>query len=162
MRRLLPHPWMAALLLVVWLLLRHSLAPGTWVAGGLLAWILAWTYGRLAPPPARVRHLPTLLRLFARVAADIVRSNFAVARLVLGRRRRVHAGFVAIPLALTDPHGLALLACIITSTPGTIWVEHDPQRSVLLIHVLDLVDETVWVEAIKRRYEQPLLRVFQS
>lgn len=162
MRRLLPHPWLAGFLLVAWLLLRHSLAPGTWLSGALLALVLAWAYGRLAPPPVRVRHLPTLLRLLARVAVDIVRSNFAVARVVFGRRRRVHAGFVAIPLELTDPHGLALLACIITSTPGTIWVEHDPRRNVLLIHVLDLVDETVWVASIKRRYEQPLLRVFQS
>lgn len=162
MRRLLPHPWMAGVLLLVWLLLQRSLALGSWLGGALLALGLAWAYGRLAPPPVRIRHLPTLLRLFGRVAVDIVRSNFAVVRVVLSRRRRVHAGFVAIPLVLTDPHGLALLACIITSTPGTIWVEHDPQRSVLLIHVLDLVDETVWVATIKRRYEQPLLRVFQS
>lgn len=162
MKRALSHPWMAGFLLLVWLFLQRSLAPGTWLSGALLALGLSWAYGRLAPPAVRVRHLPTLLRLFARVAADIVRSNFAVARVVLGRRRRVHAGFVAIPLDLTDAHGLALLACIITSTPGTIWVEHDPQRNVLLIHVLDLVDETVWVQAIKRRYEQPLLRVFQS
>lgn len=162
MRRLLPHPWLATLLLAVWLLLQHSLGPGAWISGVLLALVLGWAYGRLAPPPARIRHLPTLLRLLARVAGDIVRSNFAVVGVVLGRRRRVHAGFVAIPLELTDAHGLALLACIITSTPGTIWVEHDPQRNVLLIHVLDLVDETVWIASIKRRYEQPLLRVFQS
>lgn len=162
MRRLLPHPWMAGFLLLAWLLLQRSLAPASWIGGVLLALGLAWVYGRLAPPAVRIRHVPTLLRLIGRVAIDIVRSNLAVARVVLGGRRRVHAGFVAIPLDLTDPHGLALLACIITSTPGTIWVEHDPRRSVLLIHVLDLVDETVWVATIKRRYEQPLLRVFQS
>lgn len=158
----MPHPWMTGFLLLVWLLLQRSLAPGTWLAGGVLALALGWAYGRLAPPPARLRQVSTLVLLAGRVALDITRSNLAVARVVLGRGRRVHAGFVAIPLTLTDPHGLALLACIITSTPGTIWVEHDPQRSVLLIHVLDLVDETVWVETIKRRYEQPLLRVFQS
>ena len=55
----------------------------------------------------------------------------------------------------------ALLACIITATPGTIWVSHDPGRRVLVIHVLDLVDESTWVANIKRRYERPLLRIFR-
>src|SRR6185312_4901968 len=102
-----------------------------------------------------------LLPLALRVVHDTVRSNLAVARVVLGPRRRARAGFVAIPLELADPYGLALLACIVTSTPGTIWVDHDPMRGVLLIHVLDLVDEASWVETIKRRYERPLLEVFQ-
>jgi len=35
--------------------------------------------------------------------------------------RRVHSGFLHIPLDLRDPHGLAVLAAIITSTP-TSWV----------------------------------------
>ena len=30
-----------------------------------------------------------------------------------------------IPLDLRDPYGLAALACIITSTPGTLWVNFD-------------------------------------
>jgi multicomponent K+:H+ antiporter subunit E len=96
-----------------------------------------------------------------RVVFDIVRSNLAVARLILRRDQRTHSGFVAIPLTLVDPYGLAVLACIITSTPGTIWVSHDSGASILLIHVLDLVDEQTWIDSIKRRYEQLLLEIFQ-
>jgi len=95
------------------------------------------------------------------VIRDIVRSNLAVAGIVLRRRGRFVSGFVEIPLELTDPYGLAALACIITSTPGTIWVDHDSRRNVLLIHVLDLVGESVWIDTIKRRYEQPLKEIFQ-
>jgi multicomponent K+:H+ antiporter subunit E len=95
------------------------------------------------------------------VIVDIVRSNLAVARLILRRGNDVHSGFVAIPLTLTDRHGLAVLACIITSTPGTIWVSYDSNRNILLIHVLDLVDEQAAIEAIKQHYERPLLEIFQ-
>lgn len=161
MRRWLPHPLMAGFLLLVWLLLQRSLAPGSWLLGGALALGLAWAFGQLQPPRARLRRAWRLLPLALRVVHDIVRSNLAVARVVLGPRRSARAGFVAIPLELADPYGLALLACIVTSTPGTIWVDHDPAHGVLLIHVLDLVDEASWVETIKRRYERPLLEVFQ-
>ncbi|WP_211242685.1 Na+/H+ antiporter subunit E, partial [Halopseudomonas bauzanensis] len=39
---------------------------------------------------------------------------------------RLNSQFIRIPLDLRDPHGLAVLACIINSTPGTVWVEIIP------------------------------------
>jgi multicomponent K+:H+ antiporter subunit E len=152
---------MSAFLLLAWLLLQRSLAPGTLLVGVLVALGLGWAFGKLRPPMARVRNVPLAARLLLRVMGDIVRSNLAVARIVLRPGGQVRSGFVSIPLELTDPYGLAALACIITSTPGTIWVDHDSARRVLLIHVLDLVDETAWIEDIKRRYERPLLEIFQ-
>ena len=66
-----------------------------------------------------------------------------------------------IPLDIRNPYGLALLACIITSTPGTLWVNFDAQKGVLMIHVLDLIDEGEWIRTIKGRYERLLLEIFE-
>ena len=30
-----------------------------------------------------------------------------------------------------------------------------------MIHVLDLIDERVWIDTIKNRYERPLLEIFE-
>jgi len=95
------------------------------------------------------------------VLKDIVLSNIAVARIVLGLGQRSWtSGFVEIPLELRDPYGLAALACIITSTPGTLWADFDAGNGVLTIHVLDLVDRSEWIHTIKERYERPLLEIF--
>ncbi len=160
-RRWLPYPLLSGLLALIWLLLNQSLAPGTIVLGVLLGVLLARVFGLLRPPKARIRNYLLLGRLLLRVIVDIVRSNVAVARLILRRASHARSGFVAIPLTLTDHHGLAVLACIITSTPGTIWVSYDPALDILLIHVLDLVDEQSWIDSIKQRYERPLLEIFQ-
>ena len=160
-RRWLPYPILSVLLLLIWLLLNQSLAPGTILLGALLGIALARVFGLLHPPKAHLRSYPLLGLLFVRVVGDIFRSNIAVARIVLRRERRMHSGFVAIPLALTDRHGLAVLACIITSTPGTIWVSYDSTANILLIHVLDLVDEQDWIDTIKQRYERLLLEIFE-
>ena len=92
--------------------------------------------------------------------ADIWRSNIAVAWLIIrpSHSRRV-SGFVVVPLELRDPTGLAILACIVTSTPGTAWVEYDSASNRLLLHVLDLVDEAHWIDLIKNRYERLLLEI---
>lgn len=162
MRRLLSFPLGAAGLLVVWLLLNKALSVGHVVLGGIVALVGLWAFTALDPAPVRMLRLGAILRLASLVIADIVRSNIAVARIILGltgRERR--SGFVDIPLDLRNPYGLATLACIITATPGTLWVNFDAARAMLTIHVLDLVDESEWVRTIKGRYESLLLEIFE-
>ena len=84
-----------------------------------------------------------------------------VARIVLApRTRELTSGFVRVPLDMRDPYGLAALACIITATPGTVWVEYDSAKGTMLLHVLDLIDGDDWVRIIKDRYERRLMEIF--
>jgi multicomponent K+:H+ antiporter subunit E len=84
-----------------------------------------------------------------------------VLRIVLRLRAQGRvAGFLAIPLVLRDPRGLAVLAAIVTATPGTSWAHYDAAGSVLTLHVLDLVDEAAWIEQFKDRYERRLMEIF--
>jgi multicomponent K+:H+ antiporter subunit E len=159
MTRLLPFPLVSVGLLGLWLLLNQALTPGQILLGVALALAGGWALAALQPPKARVRRPGAILRLSSLVLADIVRSNIAVGRIVLGlggKQRK--SGFVNIPLDLRDPYALAALACIITATPGTLWVSFDGE--VLTIHVLDLIDESAWVWTIKNRYERHLLEIF--
>ena len=160
MTRLVPFPMVSAGLLVLWLLL-NGLSAGHILLGGTVALIGGWAFAALEPPKMRLRRPLAVLRLTAFVFADIVRSNVAVARLILGLEpRRWASGFVDVPLELRNPYGLATLACIITSTPGTLWVDFNEASGTLTIHVLDLVDENEWVRTIKGRYERLLLEIF--
>jgi multicomponent K+:H+ antiporter subunit E len=159
---LLPHPLLSAGLLGLWLLLNQTLSVGHLLVGAAVAAAGGWAFNALRPPKACISRPGTVMRLGARVLADIVRSNVAVARIVLGvGGRKQTSGFVNIPLELRDPYGLAVLACIITSTPGTLWVKHDPATGILTIHVLDLIDEAAWLRTIKDRYERLLLEIFE-
>lgn len=162
MRRFLPLPLVAAGLLVLWLLLNQALTWGQIVLGVAAALVGQWVLTALQPPNVRIRRLGAMVRLASLVLFDIIRSNVAVAQIVLGLGNRGRRpGFVHIPLELRDPYGLAALACIITSTPGTLWVNFDAARGILMIHVLDLIDEGEWIRTIKDRYERRLLEIFE-
>jgi multicomponent K+:H+ antiporter subunit E len=156
-------PALVAVLLATWLLLNQTLAPGQVLLGLALSVVLAWFGHDLRPLRARLRRADRALDLFFVVFWDILRSNVAVARIVLGLvgRRQVRSGFVKVPLDLRDDHGLAVLACIVTSTPGTVWAGLSPDGATLTLHVLDLRDEDEWVRMIKRRYERRLMEIFQ-
>jgi multicomponent K+:H+ antiporter subunit E len=161
MNRVLPYPFLTAALLLTWLLLT-SFSPGQFLLGAIVATAAARAMTPLQPSKPRLRRWQLIPRLAGIVALDILRSNIAVASIILrGRRRDRVAGFVAIPLDLRDKTGLAVLACIVTSTPGTAWIEYAHDSGVLLIHVLDLVDSDEWVALIKNRYESLLMEIFE-
>lgn len=161
MRSWLPFPLAWALLVALWLLLNQTLAAGDVILGAILAFAAMQALTLLDPPSAAMRRPITVLQLAALVLADIVRSNIAVARIVMhpGTRKQT-SGFVEIPLELRHPAALVALACIITATPGTTWARYDSARGILTMHILDLVDEETWVRTIKDRYERRLLEIF--
>ena len=55
-RRWLPYPILSALLLLIWLLLNQSVAPGTILLGALLGIALGRVFDLLHPPKAYLRN----------------------------------------------------------------------------------------------------------
>jgi multicomponent K+:H+ antiporter subunit E len=155
-------PVLVVVLAATWLLLNQALSLGTLALGLGLSVLLAWVGSILRPLRTRLRRLDQAGALFLVVTWDIVRSNYNVARIVLGLTgaRAVRPGFVQIPLDVRNDHALAALACIVTSTPGTVWAGLSPDRATLTLHVLDLKDEGEWMRTIKQRYERRLMAIF--
>jgi multicomponent K+:H+ antiporter subunit E len=161
-RRWLPFPLLTASLLAMWLLLAGGAGPGALLLGLLVALLGARALLALDPARARLRRPRVALELAWVVLVEVFRSNNAVARIILepGTRNRT-SGFVRVPLDMRDPYGLAALACIVTATPGTVWVEYDSADGTMLLHVLDLVDKEEWVRIVKDRYERRLMEIFE-
>jgi multicomponent K+:H+ antiporter subunit E len=162
MRYWFPYPLLSLALLMLWLLINQSLSPGQIVLGTVLGVAFGWIMVNLQPDKTRLKNFGVIAVLAGHVAIDVVRSNIAVMGVILrAKARPVNSGFVAIDISLRDENALALLACILTATPGTAWLEFDRQTGVLLIHVLDLENSAAWSDLIKRRYEAPLKEIFE-
>ena len=160
MRALLPHPLVSAGLFVMWLLLQQTAMPGPALVGVVVALLGGWALALLRPGRLRVGRVGAILRLARHVAVDVIRSNLAVTQVILLRRKDRRSGFIRLKLVLREPEALAILAVILTATPGTAWVEYEPEDGCLLLHVLDLIDEASWARIIRERYEQPLMEIF--
>ena len=163
MRRWFPAPLLSVLLLIIWLLLNQTLAPGHLLLGALLAVVVPLWVQPLRPMvPVKIKKPLVMVRLLSMALVEIVRSCFNVSRIILFTQSEgINSQFIRIPLDLKNPYGLALLSCLINSTPGTVWVELLPDSNDLALHVFDLHDEQWWVNTIKTRYEQPLIEIFE-
>lgn len=157
-------PWLLILGLTgMWLLLQQSLSLAQLLLGLALATLMTLGFGAVRPVHPQVRRPLAAARLLGRVVVDILRSNLAVARIVLGLtgKQGARSGFVEVPLTVRDPHALATLAAIMTATPGTVWADLSPDDSVLTIHVLDLRDPEAMRDTIRNRYESLLREIFE-
>lgn len=160
MTRLLPFPLLSAALFGMWVLLT-GFSPGHVLLAAILAVIMPRVMLVLGVEKPRIRFGWPMVNLAAIVLADIIRSNIAVGRIVLMNPPERKSGFIRLPVELESRHALAVLAIIISATPGTVWLQHDPGRKVILIHVLDLVDEEAWITLIHERYERLLRDIFE-
>jgi multicomponent K+:H+ antiporter subunit E len=160
-KKLVPEPLLSVCLTALWLLLARSTSPGQVVLAVALAVAVPLVTARLRPLPLRARRPLVIARFLATVGRDVLASNFEIARGVLAASRNPpRSRFVVIPLALESPLGLAVLAMVVTVVPGTVWSELALDRSALLLHVWDVVDEEQFVTRFKARYETPLKEIF--
>jgi multicomponent K+:H+ antiporter subunit E len=160
MKRWLPHPVLSALLFVTWLLLSADLSLAHIVLAAILAWAIPYVCRSFLVGLPPIKHPWAALQLLFVVTYDIVVANVVVARLILGSPKKLRPLFVEMPLRLTQPMSISLLASIITMTPGTVSAELSDDNRTLLIHALDCADPVGLVTDIQNRYEKPLMEIF--
>ena len=160
-RRLLPHPLLTLLLIIVWCLLSNALTLGTVVFGailGLLIPILTAAYWPDRPPVAR----PFGMIVYCAIVIwDIIRSNLTVAGQILFRGNKLQPAWIVIPLDLKKPEAITILAGSITLTPGTLSADLSADGTSLLVHALHAPDPDAVRDEIKDRYERRLKEIFQ-
>ena len=160
MRRLLPHPLLSLVLLLLWLLLNNSASAGHFLLGAALGLLIPLYTRRFWPEPAVLRRPGLALRLTALVLWDILVANVKVSRLVLGPRAAIRPRFVQVPLDVEGEVAQTVLAGVITLTPGTLSATLDRERRRLLVHALSEDDPEELIRQVKSRYEAPIKEIF--
>lgn len=114
-----------------------------------------------APPRAlrKVRRVASLLLLFL---YELAASAIRVARVVLtpDLKSAIRPAIVAFPLTVKSNAEIALLANLITLTPGTLSIDVSEDRSVLYVHVLTLDTREALIADIAGGFETKVREVF--
>ncbi len=160
-RRLLPHPALSAMLLLVWMLLVNEVTFGALVLAIVFGVLVPLFTSRFWPDRPAVRFGPDIIAYLGIVLFDILIANFQVAWLIITRRNSdLRSQWLVIPLDLRSPESITALAGTISLTPGTVSSDISSCGRALLVHTIDVVDPDAEVARIKCRYEARLLKVF--
>ncbi len=162
MRRLFPHPYLSVTLVLLWFLLANQWKLGSLVMAVLLATLIPLLSARWWPDRPIIRRPFGLLAYMALVLWDVIIANFQVARIILFLPAdRIRSAWITVPLDLTSPEAISLLAGTITMTPGTLTADLSADGRALLVHALHAPDPDAIRTEIKTRYEARLQRIFE-
>lgn len=161
MRKFLPHPIFSLSLLVVWLMLVNKVTVGNILLGGILGVVVPILTAPYWPGQPEVRRPFKVAEYVLVVLWDIVVANFHVAAIILFKRNEnIHSKWVCVPLEVTSPEAITVLAGTITMTPGTVSSMLSADSSSILVHCLDCDDPDAVRDEIKTRYERRLKEIF--
>ncbi|MGR3714007.1 MAG: Na+/H+ antiporter subunit E [Shimia sp.] len=160
-KRLMPHPLFSLTLVLVWLMLVNKVTFGNVLLGGFLGIVVPALTAPYWPGHQRVRAPFGVLEYSAVVLWDIVVANFQVAAIILSKRNAdIRSKWVTIPLEVTSPEAITVLAGTITLTPGTVSAMLSADGHSILVHCLHCDDEDAVRDVIKNRYERRLKEIF--
>jgi multicomponent K+:H+ antiporter subunit E len=160
MNRLLPHPGLSALLVVMWMVMVNDLTFGTLFLGLVVGVAVPLFTAPWWPGRPKVRFIPAIAYL-GLVLWDIIIANFEVAAIILFKRTRdLRPAWLVVPLELTTPEAITVFAGTISLTPGTVSSDISACGNYLLVHALHAPDPAATVAQVKARYEARLLRIF--
>ena len=106
----------------------------------------------------RLLRLPGFLLFFLK---ELVVANLKVAAAVLAPAGRLRPAIVAVPLALDRDAEIALLANLITLTPGTLSLDVSPDRRTLYVHAMATTSPDDLRREIQQGFERRILEVFR-
>lgn len=162
MRRILPHPLLSLLLLLVWVMLVNVVTLNAIVFGVLVGILVPMITAPYWPDMPKLRN-PLMVAEFVLVVMwDIVMANIQVARIIVFKRNAdMRPGWITVPLDLRTPEAITILAGTITMTPGTVSSDLASDGRSLLVHCLDAPDPDAVIADIKTRYERRLKEIFE-
>ena len=162
MKRLFPHPVLSLALAALWILLVNHWTLGSLVLSLILATLIPLLSARWWPYRPEIRRPLGLIPYTLLVLRDVIVANFQVARIILFLPNdRIRSAWITVPLDLTSPEAISLLAGTITMTPGTLTADVSADGRALLVHSLHAPDPDAIRDEIKTRYESRLKRIFE-
>ncbi len=160
--RLFPHPLLTLVLAVVWLLLVNTVTLNAIVFGLILGLLLPQAIRAYWPDMPTLRNPVAIAGYILIVLLDIVKANIQVALIVLFKpAARLRPAWIRVPLDLTKPEAITVLAGTITVTPGTVSCDLADDGHALLVHCLHAPEPGAVVDEIKHRYERRLKEIFE-
>ncbi|MGQ3488870.1 Na+/H+ antiporter subunit E [Roseovarius pacificus] len=162
LKRLFPHPVLSIVLTIVWLALVNKVTVGNLILGGVLGIFVPMLTGPYWPRRTKVSGPFRVIEYLLIVLWDIIVANVEVALIVMFKRNEnIRSHWITVPLDLTSPEAITVLAGTITMTPGTVSTMLAADGGSILVHCLHTDDPDEVRDTIKSRYEWRLKEIFQ-
>lgn len=148
------HPGPLLLLTLIWMMLWRDISPGNIVIGLLLATLISVTFP--LPPVVRTFRVHPWhgTVLVVRFLADVVRASLEVAYASVAPWRHPAGRFTTVRLRSRQDLLRTVTAELTSLVPGSLVVDLDRERGLLMLHLFDAPDDQAVERAVARVHQQ--------
>ncbi len=144
-------------LMALWVASTGVFTYGNGVLGFTVGFLVLLWLKPLLEPTKYFRKLPLALWFGVLFFCDVLKANVRVAWDVVTPKKYRRPGIVAIPLEVKTDLEIAILANLITLTPGTLCLDVSQDRRTLYVHEMFVADPEQVRTYIKGRFERWIL-----
>jgi len=128
-------------LAVIWAAVNGSFNGREFTVGFALGYLLLWLVRPAMPPSPYHAVVPRLLRFALWYALELVKSNWRIAADVLTPELKNKPGIVAVPLRADTDIEIAVIANLISLTPGSLSLALSADRKTLYVHAMGVMPD---------------------
>lgn len=153
-------------LTLVYALTLASFGPWDLLIGAGLSAALLFSFRRIVfeeKPSSRgafLGRVASFVPLLAAVAREILSGSWEVFLVTAHLRKPSEPGIVLVPFGERSTKGVAVSAFITSLTPGTLLIEVDEEKRVMLIHAINAADPEAVREEQQEFYRRYQKKVF--
>jgi len=144
---------MNIVLMALWIASTGDLGYGNILVGFVLSYLVLWWTSPLFGRTLYFKKLPMAMAFSVVILWEIIKANLRVAWDVVTPTRYRRPGIVAIPLDAETDLEIAVLANLVTLTPGSLCVDIAEDRRTMYIHAMFVDDPDSVRSEIKGRLE---------
>ncbi len=157
------------LLTIVFCLTLASYDPWDMLIGAILGSIVLVIFHGAVPgiqgkPEDALPSLPSRILHFIPFAGitvwEILIGSVRVAAIVMGLRKLEHPGIVAVPIGERSKFGVVVTGITTSLAPGSILLDVDWDRNLMLVHVIDATDPDQVRADMQELYDRYQRKVF--
>jgi multicomponent Na+:H+ antiporter subunit E len=149
------------LLMLAWGAMTGSFSELNLLFGFLLGFFAIWLIREQIGTGGYFGRATRMASLFLLFLKELALSALKVAILVLKPNMNLKPGIFAFPLTVDRDGEIALLANLITLTPGTLSVDVSDDRKFLYVHAIDCSDLMAAKADIANGFERKILEAFR-
>ncbi len=147
------------ILTFVWVSLTGVFDITNFLIGFGINYMVIWLSTGLDDTTGYFKKIPLILNFGFYFMWEIIKANYQLTYDILTPTHKMNPAIIGIPMDAKSDIEIALLANLITLTPGTLTIDVSTDKKTIYVHTMYLKDKQSFIDEIKLGLEQKILQI---
>ncbi len=147
------------LLALAWMFLTGNLEFINFIEGFIISFLILWISRYATSTSSYLNKIPKIIDFIFYFLYQLIVANIKVTVDIVTPRHRMKPAIIAVPLTIDRNYEIAMLANIVTLTPGTLTLDVSADNKTMYIHSMYVDNAEEFISELKNGFEKKLMEI---